>query len=51
MQFGTITGECSLATCLHKLLKDLKEESDIIIPAYPQRRADAAPILLPHKIT
>ena len=27
MQLGTIVGECYFATCLHKLLKDLYEES------------------------
>lgn len=50
-QLGTIMGECYLATCLHRLLKDLKDESATINSASPFKSAVAAPILLPHRIT
>lgn len=35
MKLGTTAGECSFATCLHRLLKDLKEESATINYAWP----------------
>ena len=48
---GTYLGEFYLAICLHKLLKDLKEESATIMGAFPYLRAVAAPILLPQSTT
>jgi hypothetical protein len=44
-------GEFYLAICLHKLLKDLKEESATITGALPYLRAVAAPMLRPQSKT
>ena len=35
MKLGTTAGECSLATCLHRLLKDLNDESATMNYAWP----------------
>lgn len=35
IKFGTTCGECYFATCLHKLLNDLNEESATINYAFP----------------
>lgn len=50
-QFGRNLGEFRFAICLHKLLKDLKEESATITGAFPNFKAVAAPILRPHNNT
>ncbi len=50
-QFGSNLGEFYLAICLHRLLKDLKEESATMMGALPYFNAVAAPILRPHSTT
>lgn len=49
-QLGIKHGAFFFATCLHKLLKDLKAESATMTEAFPYLRAVAAPMLRPQRI-
>jgi hypothetical protein len=49
-QLGMKQGAFLLATCLQRLLKDLKAESATMTDTFPYLRAVAAPMLLPQRI-